>query len=457
MPKSFTKLSDEFFSLGQSESYYINLQKIDKYVDLDVLNSLNDMAKNINILEENNDKNIIRTSILRSISRSSVRGQLHRIANGGVALTPYDFSYVFHQDSLAEESKLNHLSFNVEVDSLPPTNLHVLIGRNSVGKTRLLNNMVDAFLHADKNKEGYFESDDEIIDNPYTIFPNLIYMSYSAFDDTIYTENQIDKSSDRNYIYLGLRKKVNVKDNKDVYATKSLDELTEEFGESLKQCKASKDKTERLKDSIKILESDPIFKAADFTSLLDDVESLELPNIYSLFERLSTGHRVILITITKLVETVEEKSLILLDEPETHLHPPLLSSFIRCLSSLAVDRNAVAIIATHSPVILQEVPRNCVWKLRRSGSICGISRPKIETFGESYSKLVEDVFALEIDKSGFHTLIAEQVKNAQILMIFMKSLIINGPRCRNNKRTLFRMKILLRMSTMKIEPDFFIS
>lgn len=57
----------------------------------------------------------------------------------------------------------------------------------------------------------------------------------------------------------------------------------------------------------------------------------------------------------------------MLDEPESHLHPPLLSAFIRSLSELLILRNGVAIIATHSPVILQEVPKRCAWILNRSG------------------------------------------------------------------------------------------
>jgi predicted ATP-dependent endonuclease of OLD family len=68
--------------------------------------------------------------------------------------------------------------------------------------------------------------------------------------------------------------------------------------------------------------------------------------------------------VTRLVESVEERTLVLLDEPESHLHPPLLSAFVRALSDLLVNRNGAAIIATHSPVVLQEVPRECVWRLR---------------------------------------------------------------------------------------------
>lgn len=78
-------------------------------------------------------------------------------------------------------------------------------------------------------------------------------------------------------------------------------------------------------------------------------EAIFEKNIVPMFERLSSGHKVILLTIAKLVELVEEKTLVLLDEPEEHLHPPLVSAFIRTLSDLLIYRNGVGIVATHSP------------------------------------------------------------------------------------------------------------
>ena len=57
---------------------------------------------------------------------------------------------------------------------------------------------------------------------------------------------------------------------------------------------------------------------------------------YKIFNGLSSGHKIVLLTITKLVEMVSEKTLVILDEPELHLHPPLLSSFIRSLSHLLI-------------------------------------------------------------------------------------------------------------------------
>lgn len=126
---------------------------------------------------------------------------------------------------------------------------------------------------------------------------------------------------------------------------------------------------------------------------------------------LSSGHGSVLLTLTRLVELVDEKTLVLIDEPESHLHPPLLSALVRSLSSLLQNRNGVAVIATHSPVVLQEVPRSNVWHLQRSGSVTAASRPSRETFGENVGILTRDIFGLEVQQSGFHDLI-EKAANA---------------------------------------------
>lgn len=125
---------------------------------------------------------------------------------------------------------------------------------------------------------------------------------------------------------------------------------------------------------------------------------------------MSSGHKIVLLTITALVNLVEEKTLVLMDEPESHLHPPLLSAFTRALSELLHDRNGVAIVATHSPVVVQEVPRSCVWKLNRSGLEWRKDRPERETFGENVGLLTKEVFGLEVSKSGFHAMLQEEVE-----------------------------------------------
>ena len=146
----------------------------------------------------------------------------------------------------------------------------------------------------------------------------------------------------------------------------------------------------------------------NLTNILES-KDVEGKNFYEraekIFKRMSSGHSIVLLTITKLIEVIEEKSLILLDEPEGHLHPPLLSAFTRALSILLRQKNAVAIVSTHSPVVLQEVPKSCVWALRRSGRVHNADRLEIETFGESVGTLTREVFGLEVTNSGFFTIL----------------------------------------------------
>ena len=131
------------------------------------------------------------------------------------------------------------------------------------------------------------------------------------------------------------------------------------------------------------------------------------------FKRLSSGHQVIMLTLVQLVDCITERSLVILDEPENHLHPPLLAAFIRALSELLIDRNGVAIIATHSPVILQEVPKSCVWKINRNGYEVRADRLEIESFGATIGELTREVFGLEVRKSGFHKMLIDEVEKGE--------------------------------------------
>ena len=81
------------------------------------------------------------------------------------------------------------------------------------------------------------------------------------------------------------------------------------------------------------------------------------------------------------------------------------------MADLLGRRNGVALIATHSPVVLQEVPASCVWLLNRSGRAARAERPPLETFGENVSVLTREVFRLELTSTGFHTVISRAAES----------------------------------------------
>jgi predicted ATPase len=409
IPSEFYKLDKNFFSLGQDESYYEALKRLGDEIRTNVLSALNDIAYNKDCYNLAIKESVTKESLMRGVANLSVTGQYRRLAHGGVKLTKYKFTYRTNQDQPV------NLTFQVRPESNPPTNIHALIGRNGVGKTHLIHNMIKTILSMNEKNSSKGEILDEfsdVVENYSEVFANLVHVSFSAFDATEVLGSKDDRRDESDlfnkvkFSYVGLRKYSN-KNKK--FLTKTSDELTEEFVTSAYTCNQLFN--QRWIRAIEMLETDPLFQAYNFTELKCLKENEFKTEARVLFNQLSSGHKVVLLTTTKLVELVEEKSLVLIDEPEGHLHPPLLAAFTRALSDLLIARNGVSIIATHSPVILQEVPRSCVWILRSSRSrILKADRPTIETFGENIGSLTREVFKLEVENSGFHKMLQETVE-----------------------------------------------
>jgi ABC-type multidrug transport system ATPase subunit len=412
IPDRFEKLEKNYFSLGQGKEYYKKLNRLNPEIRINILKSINDIAYDLEIFGKVVDLEVTRKSLLRDFKVFSVKDQFHRIARGGVPLTPFQFSFRHIQD----ESDPVCFQFDVVPDSMPPTNIHALIGSNGVGKTTIINNMVNTLLNRSNYEDKgscFFDTDTFETED---LFANTIFISFSAFDNTPHFREITDEKNGMLYSYIGLKDSEIIEIENDEssnelvekFISKNPETLINEFIESIKQFKDTKDlwKLHKWKESISMLESDPLFKSFGIKEIdLEDTDELK-----DIFYSLSSGHKIILLTITKLIEKVDEKSLVILDEPESHLHPPLLASFIRALSDILISRNGVAIIATHSPVILQELPKSCTSIIkRRSDTSISVQRPEIETFGENVGTLTREVFGLEVTYSGFHRILDDLV------------------------------------------------
>jgi len=411
---SFDELPENYFSLGQSPDYYARLMEIPADIRIEYLRSMRDV-----VYDEMRERSAVLNSVysvslLRSVSPSAIDGQFRRILGGGKILTEYRFNYVAHHFAPAAGPMDMH--FAVVPYSLPPTNIHVLIGRNGVGKTTLLNSMVGAIIeNRPPLQVGAFDTQVPYLARaPMQLgyFSGVISVAFSAFDPFEPIPDQPDRSRGVSYFYIGLKKKPDTAATGE-FLLKSPTELRAEFVASLKVCFGLELKRQHWHAAISALESDENFREMELSSLALDgarpiKENLQLAE--NIFRQMSSGHKIVLFTMTRLVETVEEKSLVLLDEPEGHLHPPLLSAFTRALSALLTTLNAVAIVATHSPVVVQEVPSSCVWKIRRFHNSTKAERPEGETFGENVGSLTREIFGLEVSKSGFHAMLAKSAQ-----------------------------------------------
>jgi predicted ATP-dependent endonuclease of OLD family len=107
---------------------------------------------------------------------------------------------------------------------------------------------------------------------------------------------------------------------------------------------------------------------------------------------LSSGQNIIIYVITGIIANINNESLVIFDEPEMHLHPNAIANLIRLLHALLDKYNSFAILATHSPIILQEIPSKFVRVLERDGNIPSTRNLDIESFGENLTTLTSDVF-----------------------------------------------------------------
>lgn len=404
VPDGFDQLDGRFFSLGQDDSYYAQMNALGDQVRNEVLAALNDVAVSPDLFARALREPVTGKSLLRNVSRATVRNQFNRLALGGARLSAYGFSYTFpNPRDKDDQGHPPSLLFSVAPESQPPTNVHVIIGRNGVGKSRLLNRIANVLIRPDSTSDGSINFDtgtDLPAAQASQQFASLVSVAFSAFDDFEPVRSSQDRSRGLGYTYIGLKKKGGGS-AEDASGMKDPRALAVEFGNSVRICLQGA-RLARWQRALRMLESDPIFAEMEVASLAVEAVDEEVlkARARDLFRDLSSGHKIVLLTVTRLVESVEERTLVLLDEPESHLHPPLLSAFVRALSDLLVNRNGVAIIATHSPVVLQEVPRSCVSRLRRVGDSVTVESPAIETFGENVGTLTSEVFGLEVTNSG---------------------------------------------------------
>lgn len=121
--------------------------------------------------------------------------------------------------------------------------------------------------------------------------------------------------------------------------------------------------------------------------------------------QLSSGEIAMAGFVAQAAASIERGSMLLFDEPETHLHPNFVSEFMDLLQDLLTQTRSVALIATHSAYVVREVPRQRVNVLRvrdlddeyklpsiTTKPIVDVVGPQMQTFGASIDDISRFVF-----------------------------------------------------------------
>ena len=182
---------------------------------------------------------------------------------------------------------------------------------------------------------------------------------------------------------------------------KPLEKLAHEFEDALYVINRNEETTKLWKnlgsDCKEILPG--IFSEIEPVFCYDPFERIDYVDA---FLKYSTGIKFFLHTMSHIYAYNEDNSLLLFDEPENHLHPPMLSFMMNHIREAIRRTHSVMLIATHSPVILQELFSRNVYVIRQNGESIVIKHPETETYGENFGYINNLVFRLNSDVSLFH-------------------------------------------------------
>lgn len=371
LEKSFVQLDSNYISLGQSIEFYKNLLK---YLGEDqatlVLESLNDISWQSNKADAFESKPAYRNALFRVNSANKA----FRFGRAVILDEEFNNSLSFEYTVDIESSGCSYdILIDFEDDALPNRIVGV-IGRNAVGKTHLMGALAKDLVQINRVSQKTVTEKINRFKGRRPIFDRVITISYSAFDKFMRPKNP-----HASYIYCGIR---------DEKGGLSKTSLINNYKDNLRKIKEQSREYIWVKYMSAILDvQNEIFKI----KLLQEIEHVDSTEDDSL-SFLSSGQSILTHFVTALVARIKENTLILFDEPETHLHPNAVANLFNVLNDILMTYQSYAIIATHSPIVIQEIPSKRVVLLTREGDSTIATRMQFETFGESISELTRHVF-----------------------------------------------------------------
>lgn len=361
----FINLPETFCSLGQRYDYYQELKALLGKNFESVLWALKDAA----FFPEMSDKFEKHDTFKNSLIRFDEPEQLLREAKYRVydynLSDLYSFKYSF-TPKFSKDSVDIEFSFDNNEDFA--NRIYALIGKNGTGKTQLMTTL--PFDISRKDDTRFM---------PRTpLFSKVISVSYSAFDSFEIPK----KTATFNYLYCGL---------KDENGERLTDrQQLMRFHVSWKRVKT----LERMARWIRILQN---FLDEEILQLFIVIDNegqydVSLDGFTKARKMLSSGQSILLYIITEIVANIRYDSIILYDEPETHLHPNAITELMNTIYELVNTFQSYCIIATHSPLVVRELLSRNVYVIEKEGSVPSVRKLEYETFGENLSVLTDDIF-----------------------------------------------------------------
>lgn len=354
LQEEFQSLPDKYCSLWQELEDYEVINSLE--IGHDVLSTLNDINYNEVIREKFIDHNGLRESLRRFSGAERAYQEGSKLLNNETDLSNFSFTY---NETIASPTPFGTVYFKFSRKLIGLYRVIGIIGRNGVGKTTLLANLAISL-------SGIKKSHTRL--SPRPPFSKIIAVSYSTFDD-FYRPKSDERTF--SYFYCGIR------GEDDLLTQKEINEL---FFLSYKRIRSS-NKLEFWEKCMNILYLNQL-----------DTYFPDRNKIMPSFKTLSSGQKIMTMSFTQIIDVIESNSVLLFDEPETHLHPNGQNTLFKCLDYILNQTDSFAILSTHSPIFIQNIPCENVIKMTSVSGIRMLNNLPMETFGQHFSKLTEEIF-----------------------------------------------------------------
>lgn len=365
LPSGVNSFGNEYCSVGQNLGYYENVKAILGPRYKDFLHAMRDAAVFSQIGDEFSETFAFKNSLLRyPEAEEAFQHAVYKLAGYSInepitfvfkARLPYyqdDFLNIkFDLGNIQDEDNLNRVI--------------ALIGNNGVGKTTVLSQLAECIVQG---------TDDRFAPRR-PVFKKVISASYSIFDKFYSVEG-----SSFNYTYCGIQKRGGGLMNPEEIASRRM---------------ASIDVVKRHDRNRKLYQYMKMLLPEELVEPLFDDDTCEFKEqVYrDNHDKYSSGQSMLMNLIIEIVAHIRKNTLILIDEPEVHLHPKGITTFINILNRICSGFSSCCVLATHSAVIIQEMLSRNVIVMDRQDDGSPVVRPmRVESLGENLTTITEDVF-----------------------------------------------------------------
>ena len=366
IPKSFLSLDSNYCSLGQDTSYYYKIKEILGEDAMAFLYSMKDAAVFSRISDHFENDLGFRHSLLRD-NNADTALNLGRYVLAGfdpdervnftyktrlAYSSDYDFNIKFDFGRINQDDNFNRVI--------------AIIGENGVGKTSLLSNLAKSI--ANQQKDCFLPH--------HPLFTKVVAASYSMFDRFY----NIDARA-FNFEYCGMHNNEG--------GLMDLDQLKARHKRNAETINAL-NRGKNLKKFLgNILPNDMLeglFKKEDSSFKYDVYEDY--------YGKMSSGQTMLTNLIIDITANVRSNCLIMIDEPEVHLHPNAITQIINVVNLVCERFSSCCIMATHSPLVIQSLlSRNVLIMERDVDGMPVVRQMRVESLGENLTTINEEIFS----------------------------------------------------------------